>query len=1040
MAFEYPRLATDEVLGESGEAFFQCVIIGSGFGGAVMAARLSEHFAPGTLAVLERGKELQPGDFPTNFAETVKEMKSPLQPFGIFDFALGADMDSLVGNALGGTSNLYANVILEPYPEVFNTCMDPSNPSHSRCWPQVITYETLKPYFNKVRGVMGIEKYLDRGDAQSGITTHDPDIEGSPFYGAEAGVDPRTGRTLRDYRGRTVAERPELPKARFLKDALAHIQQLHDDPKAPRRQPEEEDTNAQATIQQAWTQLRNGMYQDQFATRGDFDKAPLAVNITLVEDGELNAAGVPQWKCRLCGDCVTGCNIGAKNTMIMNYLPLAKQRGAQIYTQVEVTAIRPAERRGYRYRVEVLHREEIHGKLHSRDVVLYTNVLIVSAGTFGTNKLLLQAQMRGDFRFSSQLGKRFSGNADAIAVSYNGKERLDSIGYGLEETDWDVGPTITAMADFRRVPGRRHLIEDAAFPSTLVHSTARLFGTPLLWQGNRRIWLDLTKKTLAEKINGALNHSQVWLAMGHDSAGGEITLDRGGNLQLNWSGVGTEQVYDATRRTFHKLARFVGAANILNPRTQGNWFNRNKSTPITVHPLGGCCMADDCDHGVVDHAGRVYHPDGGVYLGLYISDGSVCDASVGANPSLTIAALAERSAEQMIEHDLSWLLHDAIPAPIDMLSRARPGADVAARGGSAGNPARVTTAQPFGWLASVLLLLLLALVLLRALFDPGIPIAQASTPPLPGLSQPADVSAVMPGLALHFLDVRSVKADAPGEMRVGILAPDAPVADILFIHGHADRLDNHGALFTAWRAAGFRVIAFDLPSHGESNILPIDLYRVEDFAALAQLVEATTRDDPDRPLLLAGWSFGGLLATRIAQEPALLAGFSRQPAGLLLLTPAVTPYAFAGGDGIARLTTLTNNHYVVVAGPPSPAAPAQNPIFAGRLLWEARRAHSARLPQTIPTLIFAAGSTADWYVNAAGVIDWAQDQAMRGATVQLLQCPQAKHFIENEPYPIGPAVRQVATSFFQQVLAGGPVTVDEALLTFPDGSPCQVVE
>ncbi|MEZ4617019.1 MAG: hypothetical protein R2867_16145 [Caldilineaceae bacterium] len=154
-------------------------------------------------------------------------------PFGIFDFALGADMDSLVGNALGGTSNLYANVILEPYPEVFNTCMDPSNPSHSRCWPQVITYETLKPYFNKVRGVMGIEKYLDRGDAQSGITTHDPDIEGSPFYGAEAGVDPRTGRTLRDYRGRTVAERPELPKARFLKDALAHIQQLHDDPKAP---------------------------------------------------------------------------------------------------------------------------------------------------------------------------------------------------------------------------------------------------------------------------------------------------------------------------------------------------------------------------------------------------------------------------------------------------------------------------------------------------------------------------------------------------------------------------------------------------------------------------------------------------------------------------------------------------------------------------------------------------------------------------------------------------------------------------------------
>ncbi|MEZ4617017.1 MAG: GMC oxidoreductase [Caldilineaceae bacterium] len=101
----------------------------------------------------------------------------------------------------------------------------------------------------------------------------------------------------------------------------------------------------------------------------------------------------------------------------------------------------------------------------------------------------------------------------------------------------------------------------------------------------------------------------------------------GGQLatQLEWRRHG--EVYDATRRTFHKLARFV-MQQYLNPRTQGNWFNQQIDT-ITVHPLGGCCMADDCDHGVVDHAGRVYHPDGGVYLGLYISDGSVCDASVG---------------------------------------------------------------------------------------------------------------------------------------------------------------------------------------------------------------------------------------------------------------------------------------------------------------------------------------------------------------------------------------------------------------------------
>lgn len=1016
MTFQYPRLSTTDLLGENGTAYFRCVIVGSGFGGAVMAARLSSHFAPGELAVFERGKEYQPGDFPTNLREAVAEMKSPLQPLGMYDFAFGSDMDSLVGNALGGTSNLYANVILEPYPEVFNTCMDPSNPSHSRCWPQVINYEELKPYFNRVRGVMGVEKYIDRNDVANGITVRDPHVEGSPFYGAEAGVDPASGRVLRDYRGRAVEERPPLRKAQYLADALEQIQEVYNEPHTTGG-----DDPSDATVKQEWTQLRNGMFQDQFATRGDFSKAPIAVNISLVEDGEPNAAGVPQWKCRLCGDCVTGCNIGAKNTMVMNYLPLAKQRGAAIYTQVEVIAVEPSEKTNYRYRLLVLHREDIQGKVHEREINVYTNMLILSAGTFGTNKLLLQAQMRGNFRFSEQLGKRFSGNADAIAVSYNGKQRLDSIGYGLEETDWDVGPTITAMADFRRVPNRRHLIEDAAFPSALVHSSGRLFGTPNLWQGNRRIWADVVKKTLAEKVEGALNYSQVWLAMGHDSAGGELTLDRGGNLQLSWAGAGAQQVYDATRRTFDKLAKFINGTNILNPRAQANWFNRNKARPITVHPLGGCCMADDIDHGVVDHAGRVYRPEGSVYPGLYVSDGSVCDASVGANPSLTIAALAERSAEQILRYDLPTLLrpngsprlHEDKLAPIPT---QRTGPESAASGGSASQP-RPARSETFSPLAFFLLTLLMLLVLMRAMFDTSVPTALAETS---AVAQPfllAVESSVVSGLQLQTIDVRAVKPNAPGTMRIGTLSPATePLADILFIHGHADRLDNHGALFTAWREAGFRVIAFDLPSHGESNILPIDLYTFADFAALLGQVEKATREDSDRPLLVAAWSFGGLVATRIAQEPTLLAALNRTPQALLLLTPAVTPYPFAGGDGISRMATLTNNPELVVAGPPSPAAPAQNPIFAGRLLWEAWQAHNATLPTALPVLVIVAGAESDWYVNADGVIAWAQEQRQQGVDLQLVQCPEAKHFIENEPYPIGPTVRGLATTFFQQTI------------------------
>jgi cholesterol oxidase len=68
------------------------------------------------------------------------------------------------------------------------------------------------------------------------------------------------------------------------------------------------------------------------------------------------------------------------------------------------------------------------------------------------------------------------------------------------------------------------------------------------------------------------------------------------------------------------------------------------STFTTVHPLGGCPMADDPAHGVVDDAGRVH----GV-PGLYVLDGSIVPTALGVNPSKTIAALAERGAHRLVE-------------------------------------------------------------------------------------------------------------------------------------------------------------------------------------------------------------------------------------------------------------------------------------------------------------------------------------------------------------------------------------------------------
>lgn len=1028
----YPRLSNQQPLGDAnGEAFFDCVIVGSGFGGAVMAARLSEQVAPGQLAVLERGKEYQPGDYPTNMAEAVKELRSPLQPLGMYDFTLNSDMDSLVASALGGGSNIYANVILEPWPEVFNTCMDPSNPSKSRCWPQVISYESLQPYFSRVRQMMAVEKYIDQQDLATGVMVNDPLLAGSPFYGAEQGIHPATGQPLRDYRGRTFAERPALSKANYLRDALDHIQDVE--------QPTGGRTNQtkRAANPQEWIPLRNGNFQQGQSATGAFGKAPIAVNLTLVEDAQPNAVGVPQRKCTLCGDCVTGCNVGAKNVLTMNYLPLARQRGAAIFTQVEVQSIHPSDRGDYRYRLQVLHRSYQAGKLQTRTVRVYAQMVVLSAGVFGTVKLLINMQQRGELNFSAQLGQRFSGNADALAISYNGQRQLNSIGYGRSgKMPWEVGPTITAMADFRRVPGRHHLVQDAAFPSPLVAATRRLFASPHFWKVDPRVWRDLLRQDRAGQSGGALNHSQVWLSMGHDAAAGELSCDRKGNLRLRWLGSGAQQVHDATRKTFQILSRLVGASHISNPRDRG-WFIKKAPTPITVHPLGGACMAEDSAHGVTDHAGRVFDPQGGVHPGLYVSDGSLCDASVGANPSLTIAALAERAAEQIISEDLPRLFGSKdVSLPLaqrktEVFTTAQNFATTRPTQPAFRHQASAVAQQPArpfsraNWVTAIeliLLALLLNLVLrvgANAMSGPG----QETITPV-GVT----TSAVVPGLQLRFLAVDEVKAaipgaNPPGALRIGILpAAGPPQADILFLHGHADRLDNHAALFTAWRDAGYRVIAFDLPSHGESTVASIDLYSFDALYALVRLVEKSTLEDPQRPFLLAGWSFGGLIATRLAEDPAQLVLLSRKPQGVLLLTPAVAPYPFAGGDGIARVKTLTHQPNPPVAGPPNPAMPLANPLFAARLLYESWRAGQARLPADTPLLVITAGETEDWYVNTPAAKIWAQTQQQNGAKLHLFQCNGARHGIDNEAFPIGPAVHQLTVAFAASVLHGTPLT------------------
>jgi cholesterol oxidase len=127
------------------------------------------------------------------------------------------------------------------------------------------------------------------------------------------------------------------------------------------------------------------------------------------------------------------------------------------------------------------------------------------------------------------------------------------------------------------------------------------------------------------------------LGMGRDIPDGIMSLSRTRNLEIDWKIGRSTAFFDGLKKTMGDIAAEWEAKFVLNPTF---YFNR----VITVHPLGGCPMGRDEREGVVDAYGRVFH-----YPGLTIADGSVMPGPVGPNPSLTIAALADRFAERIIE-------------------------------------------------------------------------------------------------------------------------------------------------------------------------------------------------------------------------------------------------------------------------------------------------------------------------------------------------------------------------------------------------------
>ncbi|WP_118181670.1 GMC family oxidoreductase N-terminal domain-containing protein [Paraburkholderia phosphatilytica] len=387
-----------------------------------------------------------------------------------------------------------------------------------------------------------------------------------------------------------------------------------------------------------------------------FYRPPITVTF---QDGP-NAAGVDQQACIGCGDCNSGCNHGAKNSTHMNYLPDAVAHGAQIFTEVAVHSVLKSED-GASWRVRYTPVEFGRDIFRAPDLEVGADVVILSAGTLGSTAILLRSRDAG-LPVSSQLGRHFTGNGDVLSFTFNTDHDINGVGWGTHRPGEipPVGPTICGIIDHRDTPNVTDgfVIEEGSLASPVgtalmgvLGLAAPVEGVPIPDPAARNDDPLDADARIAESVlrgphYGAMRNTQTYLVMAHDDESGEVSV-KDGRARVSWPNAGKQPVYAAIEKTLETATTALGGEYVRNPISTKLLGDK----VVTVHPLGGCGMGEDAEHGVVDADSRVFSGVAGnaAHDGLYVMDGSVVPLSLGVNPLLTISALAERNCARLAQ-------------------------------------------------------------------------------------------------------------------------------------------------------------------------------------------------------------------------------------------------------------------------------------------------------------------------------------------------------------------------------------------------------
>ncbi|MER5971624.1 GMC family oxidoreductase [Streptomyces sp. NPDC002055] len=355
-----------------------------------------------------------------------------------------------------------------------------------------------------------------------------------------------------------------------------------------------------------------------------------------VPDPYFGGAGPSRRACTECGECMTGCRHGAKNTLNENYLYLAEKAGATVHPMTTVLAVREDGEGGYLVSTVPTDRKRKRG---TRVRTLRAGQVVIAAGTYGTQTLLHTMQDKGLLpRISERLGHLTRTNSEAVVGAMTDDRRYRRK-TGEPRTDFTRGVAITSSIH----PDENTHIEPVRYgkgsnsmgaltvlqvphggrvPRVLAYA-GKCVRHPLLTVrslSNRR-W---SERTIIGLVMQSLDNSLTTYRKEKGLGKGLLTA-RQGHGAPNPSHI--PEGAEAARLLADEINGFAGS-NI----------GELMGTPLTAHFLGGCPIGEDAENGVIDPYHRLYgHP------GIHVVDGAAVSANLGVNPSLTITAQAERA-------------------------------------------------------------------------------------------------------------------------------------------------------------------------------------------------------------------------------------------------------------------------------------------------------------------------------------------------------------------------------------------------------------